>query len=252
MSEMAAEEFADELVTRECPDCSFTVTGPASGRGSAAWKLGTHRARSHGYRAPGKKERSARSDAVPTPIGILRDVAADLERPSRSPGPPTVDELTKAMGRGLYTLGVGAAAYFAETDPTCQTEQDRETVQNYLEIPAAAARDMMSPIAKAFGRSKINARYGRTVVDNVDVVTSITELGMVAVRYRRYFRIRAQMERAMLGQAPPPSAWKPAADGDPLAPVPPGMGTVMADPHATKGVVVDAAMVAAMRNGGGR
>lgn len=247
-----------ELVTLRCPDCDHSVSGPDGGRGSAAWKLGTHRARAHGYRSPGDKRVRARENPdAPTAVSVIRDIGAELDTGRKSA--PTEDELVHAFGRGLYTLSVGAASWLAETDPTARTEADREAIVDYLSIDARGARETMRPIGKALGRTKVNARYGRAIVDNIDVLTSVSEVAILGLKYRRYFRLRATLEvqlglRPAPGQtvdlAPPPALAGQWPDEDGLTPAPVGYGTVV-DPNLSQGIVVTREMVEQMQRQGG-
>lgn len=228
--------MADEVqeVTLKCdqPDCDFTVTGPDKGPGSAPWRLGTHKARKHGYRKPG---RPAKPPSTPRGdpdggrvVDVIRDAAAEVG--DKSDKPPTIPELTNALTRFVGTVSVAEASYLAETDPTVSTEEDRDALVNYLRLSPTDAREVAYPFARAFGRTKLNARYGRALVDNIDAGSAAAALFQLGVRHRRYFRERRRREVEMGLRNPYANALPPA----PVAPAAPP-GPVDVAPAATNG-----------------
>lgn len=195
-------------VTLPCPepDCDFTATGPAEGSGSAKWKVGTHRARKHGYRNPAKVGRPKAPPSTPrgdpdagTVTAVVRDAAAEVT--DKSTKPPTIPELTNAFTRFVGTVSVAEASYLAETDATISTEEDRDAVVDYLRLSPKDAQEVAYPFARALGRTKLNARYGRAIVDNIDAGSAAAALFQLGVRHRRYFRERRRRE-AELGLRP--------------------------------------------------
>lgn len=216
-------------VTLTCPEptCDkgpnggpWQITAPAQGSGSAGWKLGTHRSRAHGYRSPGRvgrppKQAPGRGDPAGTGlVDVVRDSVAEIS--DKSTKPPTTDELTKALTRFVGTISTAEASYLAETDPTIQSEEDRDALVEYLRLSASDAREVAYPFARVVGRSKLNARYGRAIVDNVDAGSAAAAVFQLAVRHRRYFRERRrrEVELGLRGPAqltaPIPSAAAPA------------------------------------------
>lgn len=186
-----------EHVELSCPECGEVIEGPATGRGSAPFKLASHRYRIHKVRAdkskktaPAAKGRTAPDDGeLSGPLGIVRDMQAQI---ATGTGPPDVASLTKALGRGVSLGTVAAASYAVETDDNLAPLNDRErdAVVDYLSLSDKAAGDVMRPIAKLLAPTKLNKKYGRQVVENVDAVASVAELFTLGLHWRRYFRMR--------------------------------------------------------------
>lgn len=187
-----------EIIERPCPEdgCTYVATGPAKGPGSVGFKIGTHRSSVHGYRNPNpKRKRTGKpaplpgeEDSKPVLLKLVESATGEID--TRSKRAPTEEELTKAGARFIGTLSVGAASYMAESDPTMAGEADRDALTDYLSLTPAEARDIAYPFARAMSRSKLNAKYGRSAVDNIDVASAMVELAMVGVRWRRYIRER--------------------------------------------------------------
>jgi hypothetical protein len=255
------------IVTLPCPLCDEKITGPEGGVGSAPFKLASHKYRIHGVRSTkgpkGPKGRTLQTDdeigARPV-VGILQDARDQIPEGT---APPTQVDLTKALGRGLGLTSAAVASYAVESDEYL-TEAERDVVADELSLTPKQAEDIMRPIAKAFAPTKLNRKYGRQVVENVDVIGSIAELATLGLNWRNYLRTRSTHH----GRAPvsidatavvvtpgggvgPPAGPGPAGravDGRP----PRGDGRPMTSPAPSSGVVVDADMVQAMqRNGRG-
>lgn len=198
---MAAEPEQLEEVTLACPDCPETFTGPARGVGSAPWKVGTHRYQRHGYRNANAVSKSDKGKAAPaadepTTVAVLREIGSGARASGRK-GVPTATDLAQGLGRGIQVLSVTAAAYAAETDESLTTEAQRDALVHDLMLSPRGATDIMEPIANAFAPTSINKRYGRAIIDNVDAVASIGELAKLALRWRRYFRVREERRQFM-------------------------------------------------------
>lgn len=208
---------AADLTTLPCPDgdCDFAATGPEKGRGSAAFKLGIHRYRVHGYRNPdgsnakrkaAKEKRDGTAVDVNTrPVmAIVTEIGDGIGKSKRA---PSEEELTRAFGKGISITSIGVASYAAETDPTIEDGQNgeaqRDALVDYLSLPPKAANDLMAPIGRLVAGTTINKRYGRTIVNNVDAVASVSELVKLGLHWRRYFRERdARMIQMGLRIAP--------------------------------------------------
>lgn len=215
----------EELFREVCPDCNreFTATTELSARGS----LGRHRKSAHGPGGTGTSSKSGRPparDDQAVPIKVLKGVADEI--PDRK-GSPTEKDLTKAFARGIGTISVLAASFAAETDPTIQTEEDRDAVTDYLSLAPEAATEIAYPFAKAFGKSRLNKRYGRALVDNIDLVSAGAEIVNYAVRWRRYMGERRRREAQLAGvQAAPTNGHVIGTNGNapPVYYPPPGTG----------------------------
>lgn len=254
---MTDEVLTADAVTQECPDCGEPITGKVTGRGSLSFKMGAHRANKHGYRsgasAANKAKRGMPSQTEqdrPAVVRIAVDAAGEL---SGGKGPPTEAEWVRVLGKTVYSLSVGFASWAAETDPTVRNEADRDAIQDYLSLDPRDANEMVRPIARPVSGSKLNAKAGRKVADNVEAVAAVVDVGLYFARIRRYYRIRGAKLAAASAPAgvigPTGQVWA-APDGvvsptfgEPGSQVPPGSQT---------GVVVTPDMVAAMRNGHGQ
>lgn len=220
------EEIAS--VTLACEICGDTVTGPEKGVGSAPWKLGTHKFSAHGIRNPNAKkvrkgDKPAPPAGEPVSVATIRQIGQGVRDGSRA-GVPSSTDLARGLGRGVLILSIVAASYAAETDETLVTEQQRDDLVRELSLSTAAATDIMEPIAHAFAPTAINKKYGRTIVDNVDALASLGELGKMAFRWRRYFRMREERRPHVLPdgttympppQAPPPVTAQPQPQQQP-------------------------------------
>lgn len=239
------EEGAGVAPSEVCPECGDAIG--ARGGSSAKMQLGLHRRRQHGVagKAPGGRKggrRTVREDA-PTAMRILKEAAAEIPDGTR---PPTEVQLQKAFGRVAGTLSTLAASYFAETDPTlsptaAQAEAERDAIVDYLSFSPEAAQEFAYPFARAFGHSRWNKRHGRTIVDNVDMVSAAGEGLILAIHYRRYLstrrvRVAAMESRRVVAEAegvvhgpvvppaqptyyPPPGSGEPATGGPGATPM---------------------------------
>lgn len=248
-----------ELVTRQCDQCSFEATGPATGAGSVGFKLGTHKYREHGVRSTrrrgGKAAASRVSDddveARPV-VSLVRDIADQVG----GAGAPSADALTAGLGRGLGLVSVAVASFAAETDPMFPAGPDGDDARNalvsHLSLTDKAARDTMRPLGKAIAPTSFNRKHGRQIVDNVDVVASVAEIATLAMHWRTYFRHRsAYMAMIAAGGGPTPTWTVPAEET--FGPTPqPASETVATSPAPVDGMVVDASMVAELRKRQGR
>jgi hypothetical protein len=135
--------------------------------------------------------------------------------------PPTVDELQRALARGLMTVSVGAATLTVETDralslyPPAQREQVKDALVDHLSLSQNEAKEVAYPFGRALGNSGLNKRIGRGVVDNIDIASSVSVLLVIGVRYKQYFAQRKEAyqrlperpaPQAVPSAAPPPSS----------------------------------------------
>jgi hypothetical protein len=194
----ASVQSSTDQITVACETCAAngitkTYTGNRGGRSSATGKLALHMANVHGYRNPdakGKRRAAARTeiddDAHPA-LAVVRGIADEI---GTGKGAPSRDELSTALGRGLGVLSLSVASWAAETDPRPLTDEQRDAVTAELTLAKGPARDIMDPFARALSGTNLNKKYGRTIVENVDLAAAISELGKVGIRWRRYFRAR--------------------------------------------------------------
>lgn len=249
-------EVPDE--TRDCPECGETITGKARGAGSLAWKMGQHRRNKHGVKGAGRKGRPRAGEptdadrAARPVISAVRDVAAGVT----GKGTPNADQLGNGLGRGLGLLTMSVATFAVETDPaiprTPEGDQQRDGLVDYLSLSPEAAAAIMRPVGRALAPTKLNQRYGRKVVDNVDLIGSAAELIQVGYHWREYFKMRAAFAAQIAAGTPagtqPPGvpAMAPAPTATPGETVIHPSGLVQTPPPAS-GVVLDAAMIAEMQ-----
>lgn len=220
---------SDGLARVVCPECDreFTAKTEFAARGS----LGRHQKSTHGPGATGGGTGSRRKSGRPparedqaVPIQVMKNIADEIPG---GKGAPSEKDLTKAFARGIGTISVLAASFAAETDPTITTEEDRDAVTDYLSLAPEAASEIAYPFAKAFGKSRLNKRYGRALVDNIDLVSAGAEIVNYAVRWRRYLGERRRREAQLAGVQAAPSNGHVVGTPSAPAPVyypPPGTG----------------------------
>ena len=190
----------DELVTLTCDEivngkpCGAQITGTPKGKGSAQWKLGTHKYNVHKIKGrPKAKANAAADDMAAAPVlGVVRDIA-DAAR-GRGVGVPSSDDLAKGLGRGLTFASIGFATLAVDTDPRLDFSPESQDIRNRLiddlSIPVETSTAVIGPIARIMAPTRLNVRYGRAVVDNADAVASVFDLTMVVRNWSRYFRER--------------------------------------------------------------
>lgn len=247
----STDAVEDLAYTEACPECDRTFT--AKTELAAKGALGRHRKKEHGPGGPGSsgpKGRPPVREDQAVPIQVLKTAANEI--PDKRSA-PSVADLNKAFGRGFYTLSTLAASYAAETDPTVTTEADRDAVADYLSLSPEAANEVAYPFAKAFGKSRLNKKYGRGIVDNIDLVSAGAELVNLGIRWRRYMTERnRRVDLLHQPQAPvpgsPPTNGHVAGTNGNAPPVPvyypaPGTGepaTGFTGPRPMQGHVVSA------------
>lgn len=267
---------AEGKVTIVCSHCGHESTGNARGRGSAAWKHGTHLKAKHGI--AGTKNARRKTLEEPTEqdfaerpvISTMQSMAAAA---GKRKGAPSAGDISAALGRGVAIGSMAWATYMAETDPripnTPEGDALRDGLAAHLALPQKAAADVVAPIGKALAPTPINTRYGRALVDNVDILASFAELGKHLIVVKHYLRDRAEafapsapvLQLVPQQQAPPADAAPPAAPtqaaqqqaapapvppqflADNITPMPPAFDGTNGSPAGTGGVLATPAMV---------
>lgn len=221
-----------------CPEC-----GQSFGGSVARLNLGKHRKKEHpeSWQPSAAGKASARRHSAV--VEVVSEMAEEAGK-GRAKGAPTEDQLTRAFGRGLGMVSIAVASYAVETDPRQpMTPDQEEQLTDYLALSPEGARDLMAPIGRMFHRTSLNRRYGRQIVDNVDVVSSVAELATFALRWRRYFRERSIWEaQVRQGQMRLVAAEPPPFEA-PVAPVENGATGAV----SRQGVLVTPEMLAQMR-----
>lgn len=199
-----------DLVSLSCsePDCDYeTGLLPENGQGSAKMRLGQHGYVKHGKKGAGRtpkaKAQQSRQDLADRPVLTIVESAG---RKVTGSGKPSATALEKGLGEALSLTTIAAASYLAETDPNIpdgpEGEADRDDVVQYLTLPLDAANNVMRPIAKVLAPTKVNAKYGRAIVDNVEVVSSVIDLGRLFMHYRHYMVTRNQSRPGRIHAGP--------------------------------------------------
>ena len=247
-----------EMYSEECPECGQIISHIHAR--VAKMLLGKHRRQAHGVEGTGHSSKRSRPrsgrppvrEEQPAAVRVAKAIADEL--PDKKT-PPGAADLTKALGKGLGTISTLAASWAAETDPTVSSEQDLDAITDYLSLSPEGAKEIAYPFAKYFAKSKLNKRYGQSLVENIDVISAAAELFDYGRRWRRYMTERRRREEARTTRAP-----QGPVTGDvsgPIAATPvhfptPGTGemaTGMVGVPATNGHVVDASEVRRMRGG---
>lgn len=156
-------------------------------------------------------------------------------------GTPSEAALTKAFGHGLELLSISAASMAAETEEGLSDAQ-RDEITKELSLTTAQAREIARPIAHLIQPTKVNKKFGRQAVENVDAFAACLEIVELGFHWRRYMRQRAARRPVELGDG---VAYIP-----PYEPVAmPGEAENIAAQDGRGGTVVDAVMVEQMRRG---
>lgn len=216
MAEALAEAIerdvgAPYLVSETCPDCGTQITGKNKGPGSIAWKRGLHNKNVHGVAGKGKTGR--RKAGAPTaqdyeahPVtSAIRDVAAEIG----GKGTPNTDHLTNGLARLIGLSSYTAASWAIESDKNFPPNMDRDQAVDYLSLSETDAKALMHPVARLLQPTKMNAKYGRTVIDNVDLVGAIAGVVQLGWHWREYLNLRRETNALMRqqlaqGQKPAP------------------------------------------------
>src|ERR1035437_4539141 len=252
MSDTASAPTSPEYVELTCDVCDEQITGPSHGAGSAKFKLASHRYRLHGVRKDGtiRAPKGKADEGTARPImGVVRDVRNEL---AGGKGSPSEDQLANAMGRTLGLLTTAVASYAVDTDADLP-EEEQDKVIAYLSLSQKAAKDTVRPLAHLAAPSKLNKRFGRVVVDNVDAAGSVLEIGELVLHWRFYFKDRARRNpkpiEATARQIPSPMPSDPPhAPGGTATPA----EQVVTSGAPMQGVVVSAEMLQTQRAQRGR
>lgn len=239
---------------RLCPECGEPFDTPL--------RLGAHRRSKHdvigatNQASKGPKTRQRRRGRPPGESRPVIDAIkefADEAGAGRGSGPPTEDNLTRAFARSFAAVTMAGALYVVEDDPRLATDEQKEEAADHLMLSARGAHDIAEPFGRAFHRSPLNKRYGRALVDNVDLVGAVAELSIMALRWRRYMADRRRWEAAVAAGALPAQAiaspaapvFEEAAPMSPYTPAAPPNGGVRMDER--EGIVWTPQMVEDMR-----
>jgi len=226
----------------ECPECHDIVIPP--GKMSAKAALGLHRKNDHGVASTSPRrhrKKKADTDAPPTggdgaeptprPLRLVTDTASRVGGKKA----PTAQQLTAAFAKLYGYASFGVWSMVLDGDPNITTEDQHDAFIAQLAADDQTAIATVRPLARLTAGSKLNQRFGRAVVDNVDVVESLSAIFDQARAARSYFRARAQ------AGVPGPS---------PVAAGPPGLGSTQpagpgptTAPGETQGVLVTPAMI---------
>lgn len=242
-------DLADpDEVTITCEFCPQTFTGVPKGKNSVVFQYGRHRNQKHKAKSPGKSPGRPKTGA-PTEaeraarpvVSILRDVTSDIGLTSTKP--PSDKDIAAGLGKGISLLTVAGAAFMVDTDPNMPEGPQGDEMRNYwveqLSMASGTATDLMRPIGKLVAPTKINQKYGRKALDNVDVLGSVFELGSLAMMWRKYFRMRAA------GTAPAAIAPAPLHMVTPGAEMPDPGAQIITSPPPQNGVVLTPKLIEA-------
>lgn len=235
-------------ITLVCSVCGDEITGPEHGRGNAKGKLGIHKWSKHQIRStPAGKGRKGRArpdadDYTAAPVtSVLRDAVAEIDRGA---GAPTAAALSRAGGRALEIGSSLIALHVVDSDPFIPVDVTGDAMRadlvHDLAIDKRTAEGIMRPLGTLLAPTKLNKRYGRGAVENVDVLLAIGELGAIMTRWRRYLSGRSMMRQAQeigaAAGAPVPAATMAPplnVNTPPASPTPAGNGAPPMGPSAT-------------------
>jgi predicted RNA-binding Zn-ribbon protein involved in translation (DUF1610 family) len=268
------EPTEPELATGVCPDCGEVITGRTHGPRSLASTIAMHRVNAHKYRSPHRGPRSEREKSArqaereraerPTVVNVVEDIAEELDTGKK--GPPTVDELRNALGKGLYLFTYATAMTAVDTDPVLKNADKavKDHWTAYLSLNQTGARDVAAPVARVIGKSRLNKRAGRQIVENVELVGTASALTILGVHWHEYLGLRRAAALEAGGPAggpaypaprsapPAPASDGPPAGGPPMAAHIAGNGSSghYAPPDPGSGVVLTFDDIQRMRGAG--
>lgn len=257
---LATAELADQLsdepreISRECDVCNQVITGKTKGGGSLAWKMGLHKKNVHGVKGAGRKRASKKAptaedyDAHPV-TSAVRDIASAVT----GTGAPNADALAAAGARGLSMATFAFAAVLVESDQAVPPA-GRQALIDYLTLPEEAGKALLRPVGKMVAPTSLNQRFGRTFVENIDVVGAVAELMQFGYHWREYLQLRRQTNALIAQQIAgaqangmqPPNHLAAVPDLPMSAPAQQGANVQTHTPPPVNGVVVSADQVQAM------
>ena len=201
----------DELieVSDACPECGRTFSAPAGAWPSADVKLRAHRAKSHGLAKPPTSRRRRKATVV--------EVATKASPSTTPPGgekAPTAKEWQEALGDAVAELSKLPATHAARTDPVIHRAFPPEQwpalyreLEAKLSLSPQDAQTLMSPVARRIAASRWNARSGRAIIANRDLIPAISVVISLAAQWRSYLAQRADAVRRLeAAQTPAPAA----------------------------------------------
>jgi hypothetical protein len=196
MSGIEFEQPTDR-VSQACDLCGQILEGNRAGAGSLAWKLAVHKRNKHGIAAKAKARKGKRAptddeyEAQPV-LSSVRDVASAVT----GTGVPNTDQLAAALGRGLSLSNFAWSAFRVESDRGIPPAI-RQPLIEHLTITEPDAAAVTRPIAKLMAGTRFNQKYGRAVVENVDMIGALAGIAQIVYHNVEYERDRSARIRAM-------------------------------------------------------
>ncbi len=214
-----------------CPECGRVFSAEAGAWPTADMKLRAHRARSHGLAKP-PRGRARRRRA--TPVEVAVKATPDMSPPGGSKA-PTAREWREALGEAISQLSRIPASQAARSDPVVHAAfPAAEWPAVYAEIEAKLslsqqdAETLVAPVARRIAASAWNAKRGRAIIANRDLIPAVGVIVSLAAQWRTYLADRAEatrrLEAARAQQAAPqaPTVPLPSTNGS-------GAGALPAD-----------------------
>jgi hypothetical protein len=236
----------NNTVTLRCtePGCSHEVTGVIKGRGNARFKMGTHRRAKHRDTAGSSPRPNTPEsmEALGEETPVVATARAVADGVGGGTGAPNATALARGLGRALGLGTMVVAGMVVDGDPAIgDDEAQRDFLVDYLSLNDKVAVQMMGPVGKMLAPTNLNKRYGRKIVDNVDVIGAVSELLTLAQHWRKYLAMRAAQTAAIQAAT---AAGTPVLFTPPPVPTGPVTETT---PGPVTGRVVTAADVQAAR-----
>jgi len=197
----ADPDIVDVPETASCERCDavFVSTGTV-GTQRASTKLAVHGVRAHGdpprAKGAGRKTRAR-----------VTDVAVSVSEHSRSSKVPSAAEWRAALGDLLSGATHIPAGIVADSDPVIATMPPAvrpaqvKALEDRLALDKADARVVAAPLARYAAGSQWNARVGRKVLDNTDMVSAGAIVVSLVIEWRRYLSQRAQAQEVLARQS---------------------------------------------------
>lgn len=151
-----------------------------------------------------RKRASSASSSSSAPAENVTVLSAVRESRDELKGkrPPTVDQLTRALGKAVGYGSVLVASQLVDGDPRLADDDEEAAAVELLAMTPDEAASIVHPLARYVGGSKLNSSFGRTIVDHSDLFDCTYALTEWLARTRRYQRHRRAAEAAGITATP--------------------------------------------------
>lgn len=138
------------------------------------------------------EESKPKQSRTATVLKVVKDVAdATDSRPSRKP--PTADEWEKPIARGMVYVSVFYVWWLTTDD-----EGNELGDTSRFELDDERAALISTPFARLWARTPLNRRYGRDMIENVDMLVAVSALVTYVMDTRPLWNAKRAREQARM------------------------------------------------------